>query len=267
MWRSSGSMAGVDLGVSRPGEEEAAVRGGRRAAPLTGCRAGWMGAARRLASLWFLEADASWFPRLYELFFTANPWGRRLRAEEHRVIAAELQVLLGVGQQVLEVGSGTGDYTRLLHDAGARVSARDGSPAMVAYLRRRLRRERRDVDVQLAVLPEGLRGSAGGVDGAGVDGLVAIGVFNYNDLDECLVGCAGQVRTGGWLVFNVPSPVRAGWRYVALEGLLRRRVHLWAPDMVRAAACRAGLEVVRGPVPAGITDLYSCRRASTSPPG
>lgn len=234
---------------------------------LTGPRARWVLARRRLASRWFLEANASWFPRLYEAFFTRNPWGRRLRAEEHDVIAAELRGLLRPGQHVLEIGSGTGDYTRLLHDAGVRVSARDGSPAMVAYLRRRLRHEHRDVDVQLAALPGGLRGDAAGQGGSRVDGLVAIGVFNYNDLTTCVRGCAGQVRADGWLVFNVPSPVRAGWRYVALEGLLRRRVHLWSPREVRLAAHRAGLEVTRGPVPAGITDLYTCRPRSTGAEG
>ncbi len=233
-----------------------------RAASLTGPRAPWVLARRRLASRWFLEANASWFPRLYEAFFTHNPWGRRLRAEEHDVIAAELRDLLRPGQHIVEIGSGTGDYTRLLDDAGVRVSARDGSPAMVAYLRQRLHHERRDVDVQLAALPGGLPGGA-----AAHDGLVAIGVFNYNDLTACVLGCASQVRTDGWLVFNVPSPARAGWRYVALEGLLRRRVHLWAPHEVRVAAHRGGLEVTRGPVPAGITDLYTCRPRSTRAEG
>lgn len=118
----------------------------------------------------------------------------------------------------MEVGSGTGDYSRLLHDFGVQVSARDGSPAMVAYLRRRLRREHPDVDVQLAVLPEGLHEGAGGHHGAGVDGLLAIGVLNYNDLDACLRGCAGQVRPQGWLMFNVPSPTRAGWPLCRARG-------------------------------------------------
>jgi SAM-dependent methyltransferase len=218
----------------------------------------------RLASWWFLDADASWFPRLYEAFFTHSGWGRRLRAEEHRVIAATLRARLRPGDRVLEIGSGTGDYTRVLHDAGATVSARDGSPAMVAYLRERLQREHRPVDVQLGALPDRL--NASGSDAAGMDGVVAIGVFNYNQLDGCLRGCAQQLGAEGWLVFNVPSPSRAGWHYVALEGLVRRRVHLWAPHQVHAATRRADLEVAHGPVPAGVTDLYTCRFRSASRP-
>lgn len=53
---------------------------------------------------------------------------------------------------------GTGHYTTILHDNGARVCARDSSPTMVRYLTRRLEVAGiTDIDVNLGRFPDDLR--------------------------------------------------------------------------------------------------------------
>jgi hypothetical protein len=78
---------------------------------------------------WWLPGPAGWWPRAYEGFFVNTAWGRRLRAQEERVIVPLLRSSVEHGRRVLEVGAGTGAYTALLLRWGAAVDVYEPSAA------------------------------------------------------------------------------------------------------------------------------------------
>lgn len=72
--------------------------------------------------------------RRYEGWFNTSA-GRRAEREE-RALLADLLAWLGESGSVLEVGCGTGRFTRWLSQRGRRVVGLDRSPAMLAEARR-----------------------------------------------------------------------------------------------------------------------------------
>ncbi|AHH99245.1 hypothetical protein GCM10010174_50050 [Kutzneria viridogrisea] len=203
---------------------------------------------------WFAPSGSGWSPRLFELYFTRFRSGVGFRQQEQRAVLDALEPRLAPGQRVLELGSGTGHYTLALHERGARVHARDASPAMVDYLVRRVAREApAGIDAGFGRFPDDLR-----VRGT-FDGVLTVGMVNYvQDLPAAFTALAALLVPGGWLVFNVPRADRSGRRYARLELLTRRRAHLRAPGEVEHAVTAAGLRLAHGPVDAGITSVYRC---------
>jgi SAM-dependent methyltransferase len=217
-----------------------------------------------LVDRWFWTNGEAWSPSMYEWWFRRTRAGRRLRAGEQSAVVGLLESGLQPEHTVLEVGSGTGHYTALLDDRGARVVARDASEAMVRYLRHRLDREERPAaHVDIGRLPHELN-----VQGP-FDGALAIGVLNYvEDLSACLTTFADLLAPGGWLVFSVPPNDRGGRRYRLVERLGRRRIFLRSPEEVAAAADAAGLVLDGSPTVAGVMAVYRCvaspERAATA---
>lgn len=207
-----------------------------------------------LLDRWFWSDGEAWSPSLYEWFFQRTPPGRRFRAREQRAVVDMLTSRLCAGQTVLEVGSGTGHYTTLLDDLGARVVARDASEEMVDYLRRRWERERRSGTVVApGWLPDRLDVERS------FDGVLAVGVLNYvEDLGACLDAFARLLTPGGWAVLTVPPDDRSGRRYRLVERAGRRRIHLRSAEEVTAAAERAGLKVDVAPTVVGVMAVYGC---------
>lgn len=203
---------------------------------------------------WFRADGQAWHPFLYEWWFRRTAIGRRFRRLEEEAVADAVRTVLKPEHDVLEVGSGTGHYTCLLDELGARVVARDASEPMVRYLRRRLGPQSQ-VDAGLGRLP-------GDLDVTGpFDGIVAIGVLNYvEDLGSCLHAFADLLEPAGWAVFSVPPADHNGRRYRQLERLGRRLVHLRSAHEVRTAASEAGLHIEAGPTIANVMAVYRCGR-------
>lgn len=204
---------------------------------------------------WFWANGEAWSPSLYEWWFRRTNTGRRLRSTEQQAVVDALELGLRPGQRVLEVGSGTGNYTTLLDDLGARVVARDASETMVRYLRDRLAHEGRtgQTEVEVGRLPHDVRAEGP------FDGMLAVGVLNYvEDLAGCLRTFAGLLAPGGWAVFTVPPDNRSGRRYQRVERLGRRRIYLRSAEEIAAAAKDAGLVIDREPTVASMMAVYRC---------
>lgn len=208
---------------------------------------------------WLLPGDSAWFPNLFELYFRYVSSGIDARTSEQRAVTTALTPCLKPGQRILELGSGTGHYTVILHDSGAQICARDASPAMVRYLTRRLSSAGvLDIDVDLGRFPDDLR-----IEGT-FDGVLTVGMLNYlPDLNEALARIAELLKPSGWTVFNVPRQDRMGRRYANIELLGRRRVYLPSIEHVQEAVTNAGLRLTHGPVDAGVTAVYRCENPQT----
>jgi 2-polyprenyl-6-hydroxyphenyl methylase/3-demethylubiquinone-9 3-methyltransferase len=176
--------------------------------------------------------------------------GMRRRAEFFR---GEVLPRLQVSGDWLDVGCGSGVFSRMLAAAGARVVGLDGSPAMVEAAR--------------AASPGGaLRFEVGRVEDVGAlpgwyDGAVCLSVIEYlPDPRDALAGIAGRLKPGGRLVVSAPnraSTLRAAQRMLrplaSLAGVksldyLDSSRHLWTRAELAELAGAAGLEVeaIRG---------------------
>lgn len=205
---------------------------------------------------WFLAGPQGWSPGLYEAFFARTRWGRSLRTAEQDAIKAALSPYLKAGSAALEIGPGTGAYTGWLASRCSRVDAREPSPSMRGYLRRRALRENwPGVKIADGALPYDLRLNRT------YDAVLAVGVLNYvPDLAAALSAIAHSVGPAGVVVINVPTAARAaGVRYELIELLGRRRIYRRNPADVAHAAQHAGLRIDLGPLRAGVTDVYRLR--------
>jgi SAM-dependent methyltransferase len=221
------------------------------------------GPLARVRERWFRPASAYWRPELYERYFTRTPVGALLRRRDDEIVHAALDRLLSPGQEVLEVGAGTGHYTLPIARRVGRVVALDAAPEMVEYLRDRAGREGlSSVEVGVGRLPDGIEPSGP------FDGVVCLGVLGYvEDLEGALGALAGRLRPGGWALVSLPPRTVEGRVHVAFELAGRRRVTLRSPAEAIAAARAAGLRVERearaGLTPGGITLLLEARRLVT----
>lgn len=213
----------------------------------------------RLARRWYRGRSGYWDPRLYESYFSRTPIGRALRRSDEQIVFDALATVLSIDDEVLEVGSGTGNYTLAVARRCARMVAIEPSPAMLEYLRQRVAREGvTNVETGPGRLPGPL-----GVDRR-FDGVISLGVLNYvADLDGSLEALAGATRPGGWVLFSVPPRSLEGRLHALFELLARRRVSLRSATEASQSARRAGLRVERiataGLTPGGITTLVLAR--------
>jgi 2-polyprenyl-6-hydroxyphenyl methylase/3-demethylubiquinone-9 3-methyltransferase len=169
--------------------------------------------------------------------------GMRRRAEFFR---AEVLPRLAVSGDWLDVGCGSGVFSRMLAEAGARVLGLDGSAAMVEAAR--------------TASPGGAaRFEVGRVEDVGAlaglyDGAICLSVIEYlPDSRAALAGIAGRLKPGGRLVISAPnraSTLRAAQRLIrpfaaalgdkSLNYLDSSR-HLWTRDELGELVGAAGL--------------------------
>jgi 2-polyprenyl-6-hydroxyphenyl methylase/3-demethylubiquinone-9 3-methyltransferase len=167
--------------------------------------------------------------------------GFKRRAEFFR---SEVLPRLAVSGDWLDVGCGSGVFSRMLAQAGARVLGLDGSPAMVEAAR--------------AGAGANLRFEVGRVEDVGLlaetfDGAICLSVLEYlADPAATLAAIAGRLKPGGRLAISAPnrgSTLRAAQRlarrFGAGRGLayLDSSRHLWRRAELAALADAAGLEV------------------------
>ena len=215
-----------------------------------------------LSKLWFRSNQAGWNPYLFEWYFRKTAMGRSIRAREEEVVFNFLGTAMKPYHSIVEIGSGTGNYTVPVASRCARVVAVDSSPEMLRYLRERCRRERlSNIDLRLGHLPKDLGGSES------FDGVLAIGVLNYvESLEDSLHTLSSILKPGGWAVFNVPVSTLEGRLYVLEEVLSsRRRINILSLEEMSRLTERAGLRV-RATAPAGLSKGgLSCFLLATSP--
>jgi SAM-dependent methyltransferase len=168
------------------------------------------------------------------------------RADDVTAIRAAQIALLGplAGLHVLDVGAGPGIFARDLALAGARVTAVDSAPAMLAAAAAEA--ERAGVELEL------LAGDAAAppvADGS-YDAAAVVQVIEYvPDPVGCLAAVARAVRPGGQLLvcdtdwttasWGIPDPalaerVKAGWCATKEHADAGRRI----PEWLAAAGCR-----------------------------
>ena len=146
----------------------------------------------------------------------------------------------------LDVGCGSGVFSRMLAEAGAQVLGLDGSPAMVEAAR--------------AAAP-GLAFEVGRVEDVGAlaqsfDGAICLSVLEYlPDPGAALAAIAGRLKPGGRLAISAPnrgSTLRAAQRWLRplAEAAGRRSLsyldssrHLWSRAELAALAEAAGFAV------------------------
>jgi 2-polyprenyl-3-methyl-5-hydroxy-6-metoxy-1,4-benzoquinol methylase len=107
------------------------------------------------------------------------------------------------GERLLDIACGNGLTSRLLANANARVTAFDGSAAMVAVAKQRPGANEIDYRVldctdRQALLALG----AGGYDGA----LCNMALMDIADIDPLMSGLSGLLKPGGRFVFSVLHP-------------------------------------------------------------
>lgn len=145
----------------------------------------------------------------------------------------------------LDVGCGSGVFSRMLAESGARVLGLDGAPAMVEAAR--------------AASPAGNpRFEVGRVEDVGAlgqtfDGAICLSVLEYlPDPGAALAAIAGRLKPGGRLALSAPnrgSTLRTAQRQMrALAGgrgfaYLDSSRHLWTKAELAGLAEAAGLEV------------------------
>lgn len=168
--------------------------------------------------------------------------GFRRRAEFFR---AEVLPRLKPAGEWIDVGCGSGVFTRMLGQSGAQVLGLDGSPAMVEAARA----------VSKAA---NLRFEVGRVEDVGAltrsfDGAICLSVLEYMpDPGAALAAIVSRLKSGGGLALSAPnraSTVRAGQHLLrTLAGgrgfaYLDSSRHLWTRAGLVALAEASGLEV------------------------
>ncbi|MDQ3911763.1 MAG: class I SAM-dependent methyltransferase [Actinomycetota bacterium] len=215
-----------------------------------------------LSRLWFRSNQAGWNPHLFEWYFTRTPIGRSFRAREEEVVFGFLGAVLKSHHSVLEIGSGTGNYTVPVASRCAKVVAVDSSLEMLRYLQERCRRAGLDnLDLRLGHLPGGL-----GVSER-FDGVLAVGVLNYVEpLEESLHTLSAILKAGGWAVFNVPVSTLEGRVHALEEVLLHgRRINILSIEEMSGLTERVGLKV-QATAAAGLSKGgMTCFLLATSP--
>jgi precorrin-6B methylase 2 len=199
--------------------------------------------------LWFHPAEEGWNPRLFERYF-GTPLGAAIRAREEEAVYDFLGTVLEPGQSVLEVGSGTGNYTVPVARRCSEMVAIDSSPEMLQYLQKRLLQEGiLNVKTGTGRLPDKLGAEPGRFDGA-----LLVGVLNYTEyFAESLRALVSALKPGGWIVFNVPLLTTLEGRIYSFSELVaRRRVYPLSPADILATTEKAGLKVEHT-APAGLS--------------
>jgi SAM-dependent methyltransferase len=148
---------------------------------------------------------------------------------------------LAPGVRALELGCGTGEFTRRLVESGCELTAVDISEASVERCRERVG-DRADVVVGNIETGEGLEGRE-------FDAIVGVSVLHHVDLDLCLRNVFPLLRSGGRFAFAEPNILNPQVWAERRFAFLRRIRHVLPHEIAfRATTLRrafedAGLEV------------------------
>jgi 2-polyprenyl-3-methyl-5-hydroxy-6-metoxy-1,4-benzoquinol methylase len=145
--------------------------------------------------------------------FIDRLWSRWVRPREVRSVMATIDAR--PGDEVLDVGCGSGTYATLLVARGVRVVAVDASPRMVDAVRP-LVAEAHVAAIETLAL------------GRRFDRVICLGVLDFVEApDVCLARLALHVKVGGSLTLLVPRKGLQGLYYRAAKLLAGIRVHTY----------------------------------------
>ena len=119
----------------------------------------------------------------------------RRRADRRGELFAE-GTGIGPGRRVLELGCGTGEFTRRVARAGAELVALDLSPELLAKARSKVRTDARFVRGDATVLP---------FPTASFDAVYGCSILHHLDVAAALTEVRRVLRPGGRLVFSEPN--------------------------------------------------------------
>jgi SAM-dependent methyltransferase len=145
----------------------------------------------------------------------STPAGVR-RAERRARFLAEA-ARLGPGVRCLELGCGTGEFTKRLVESGCDLVAVDVSEASVARCRERVG-ERADVIVGNVETGEGLEGRE-------FDAVVGVSVLHHVDLHATLANTFPHLRQSGRFAFSEPNLANPQVWAIMNVPAVRRRAH------------------------------------------
>ncbi len=187
----------------------------------------------------------------YDAAFTDTPVGRQLR----ELVWERLDALFAPGEQVLEIGCGTGEDAARLARRGVHVTGTDASPGMIEVARAKLACAAPGGRADLRVVPmENLVREFGGTRFDGV--LSNFGAVNCaRDLARTVEEVATLVRPGGVLLW-VPMGRHVPWEWAwyLARGDWRRARRRYA----RGGADWRGLRI-HYPTPRELTALLAPR--------
>jgi SAM-dependent methyltransferase len=123
-----------------------------------------------------------------------SPAGRRRADRRSRLFVAQADI--GPGRRVLELGCGTGEFTRRIAPSGARLVALDLSPELLARARSRVDGSVAFVRGDAEVLP---------FRAACFDAVFGCSVLHHLDLEATLAEIHRILRPGGRLTFSEPN--------------------------------------------------------------
>jgi SAM-dependent methyltransferase len=150
---------------------------------------------------------------------------------------------LGPGVRCLELGCGTGEFTKRLVKSGCELTAVDISEASVARCRER-------VGGRAEVLVGNIE-TGEGLEGREFDAVVGVSVLHHVDVRASLAAVVPLVRAGGRFAFTEPNrlnpQVWAERRFAPLRKLRHVLPHetSFRADELRSLFADAGLEVER----------------------
>jgi SAM-dependent methyltransferase len=144
-----------------------------------------------------------------------SPAGR-IRAGRRARFLTEAAVL-GPGVRCLELGAGTGEFTRRIAESGCDLVALEISDATAAVCR-----ERVDSSVNVVV---GNAETGEGLEGE-FDAIVGVSVLHHLDVDACLSTTFKRLRAGGRFAFSEPNMANPQVWAERHIGIVRRRRHV-----------------------------------------
>ena len=197
----------------------------------------------------------------YDVVFTNATLGRELR----RIVWERMSPLFEAGQQVLEIGCGTGEDALWLARRGVAVTATDASARMVDVARARVNRADGGRTAEFhCVAMENLAGRFGG---RMFDGVFSnFGAINCaHDIPATVGDVAGLIRPGGqlvWVVMGRHVPwewvwylARGDWRRASRRyqagGTIWRGLRIVYPTPRELTAALAPYFAVSGVLPLG----------------
>jgi 2-polyprenyl-3-methyl-5-hydroxy-6-metoxy-1,4-benzoquinol methylase len=159
--------------------------------------------------------------------FIDRLWSRWVRPGEVRSVIETIDAQ--PGDEILDVGCGSGTYARLLAARGLRVVAVDASARMVEATRPLVARAL-VADIETLAL------------GQQFDRVICLGVLDFvADPALCIANLARHVKDGGRLIVLVPRSGWPGLYYRVAKLLAGIRVHVFDPSGLDAAAGVHGL--------------------------
>lgn len=152
-----------------------------------------------------------------EMWGWGTPAGRVRVQARVEFIARELG--LGPGVTVLELGCGTGIFTREVAETGASIVAVDLSERLLAEARRQTRHG--NVELVCGNLMD-----PGVLDGRSFDAFYCVSVLHHLDLDQALPAIAAHLKRGARFAVSEPNLDNPLNRYWYFSPNLERRARL-----------------------------------------